>query len=396
MRILLLAALAALTLGFARNSAAQQASPPAPPPPPVIVGVTDTSAQLGGPVGLGDWLLVKLSGSDALDPGSYVLILNGRPITGLADTLFDGTAHALRFHLLRNDANAPAWKALLGSPTQLTVPVTVSLGKPAAAGSSPVVSIVGDGKNGSDKLTLTVASGGQLVVVAGISIAIIVLVWVSARGSTLLKDNLLRQIAPAQQPYSLGRWQMAFWFILIFIAFVTLFALTGDIRTINSQALWLMGISGACGLSAIAVDLAKDTPADAANRALRALGLNNYADVQRVRQEIADRKEKLKSAPPDSNKLTLEIRDRELLLQAYERAIKPFVSDGWYYDLTTDLNGMALHRLQVFCWTWTLGLVFLCGLYTDLTMPQFDTSLLVLLGISNGGYVGFKYPEPQQ
>ena len=224
-------------------------------------------------------------------------------------------------------------------------------------------------------------------------------VWLGARNSTLIRDNLLPQIEPSKQPYSLGRWQMAFWFTLIFSSFVAIYIVHGHYNgVITSQELWLMGISATSGVAAVAVDVAKDSPADAANRGLVALGLTSYQDVERVRQEIADRKTALAAnpAPLVAQKLAAEINDRELLLAAYANAIKPYVSEGWYKDLTTDLNGAALHRVQTLAWTITLGVIFAVGVITSYSMPQFDTSLLLLMGISNAGYIGFKYPEPQQ
>jgi len=236
--------------------------------------------------------------------------------------------------------------------------------------------------------------GGAVLVV----IAAVTAVWLWSRRTTLLRDNLLPQIAPHQQPYSLGRWQMAFWFTLIFAAFVGIYVLTSNYHTITPQTLWLMGIAASSGIAAVAVDVIKDTPADAANRGLQALGLNTYADVERTRQEISDREDQLKANPATNiaQKLNLEIRDRRLLLTAYENAIKSFVSEGWFKDITTDLNGSALHRVQALAWTLALGVVFVVGAITDHVMPQFDPSLLLLLGISNAGYIGFKYPEPQQ
>ncbi|HZS83730.1 MAG TPA: hypothetical protein VFA50_12720 [Stellaceae bacterium] len=237
---------------------------------------------------------------------------------------------------------------------------------------------------------------------AGAVVAVLLafaLVWIAARRSTLLKDNLLPQIEPRRQPYSLGRWQMAFWFTLVFAGFVAIWIATGQYNgVVTSQELWLMGISAASGVSAIAVDVVKDSPADAANRGLKALGLDTYADVERVREEIRQRERELAAqpAPESAQRLALEIRDRHLLLAAYENAIRPFVSEGWLKDVTTDLNGAALHRVQSLAWTLLLGIVFVVGVITRHAMPQFDASLLILLGISNAGYVGFKYPEPQQ
>ncbi len=77
----------------------------------------------------------------------------------------------------------------------------------------------------------------------------------------------------------------------------------------------------------------------------------------------------------------------------YEDHIRPFVSQGWFKDITTDLNGTALHRLQTFCWTIALGVVFLISIYRELSMPDLNPTLLTLMGISSAGYIGLKIPE---
>jgi hypothetical protein len=40
-----------------------------------------------------------------------------------------------------------------------------------------------------------------------------------------------------------------------------------------------------------------------------------------------------------------------------------------------------------------LGAVFIIGVYRDLAMPEFGSTLLALMAISNAGYVGFKMQE---
>jgi hypothetical protein len=389
MRIFIWLVIILSTLSFTRISFAQQSATQ----PTKINSISDSIGNPNPSIGFGQQLRVMVDGSAALNPTDYVLYLNGRPINELNNTEFDIGSHALVFRLLRTDANASVWSGLLGSPTGKTIPVTVALGTAV----SPT--LFGDGI--TNKFHLVVTSSWQLSVATVPIIAVIGFIWFGAKRTTLLKDNLLPQISVTQQPYSLGRCQMAFWFILVFASFVSLFVLFWDYHSIiTPQSLWLMGISGLTGVSAIAVDVIKDSPADAANRALQALGLNTYADVTRTRSEIADRQSQLKAKPaptPDIiAKLGLEIRDRQLLLRAYENTIKPFLSEGWFWDMTTDQNGMSLARLQTFCWTCTLGVVFLIEVYMNLTMPQFDTNLLYLMGISSLGYVGFKYPEPQQ
>ena len=40
-----------------------------------------------------------------------------------------------------------------------------------------------------------------------------------------------------------------------------------------------------------------------------------------------------------------------------------------------------------------LGIIFVSSVYNNLSMPEFSTTLLGLMGISSGTYVGFKSQE---
>ena len=174
-----------------------------------------------------------------------MLFLDGRPVEGLDDAVFDAPAHAFVFRLMRTTANEPVWKSLLGAPSSLSIPVTVSLGKKTP---TPVTqTIFGDGKN--DTMNLTVVSLWRFLGAAIPIILVIFFVLFCTKRTTLLKDNQLPQIDPARQPFSLGRCQMAFWFILVFASFVSLYALLWDYQgIISTQSLWLMGISGTTGI----------------------------------------------------------------------------------------------------------------------------------------------------
>jgi hypothetical protein len=48
--------------------------------------------------------------------------------------------------------------------------------------------------------------------------------------------------------------------------------------------------------------------------------------------------------------------------------------------------------LQIVVWTVVLSGVFLSSVIWDLTMPEFNATLLALMGISSGTYIGFKLP----
>jgi hypothetical protein len=52
-----------------------------------------------------------------------------------------------------------------------------------------------------------------------------------------------------------------------------------------------------------------------------------------------------------------------------------------------------LHRFQLAAFTLVLAGVFVLGVYDDLAMPEFNTTLMGLLGLSAGTYLGLKIPE---
>lgn len=377
--------------------------------------------------------------SGELDASQYVLFLNGRQLSGVA-AVYDGSRHALGFRLTRSDSNAALWREILGSPTASTRAVTVALGV-VEPGGAVTPTIVGTGTKG--KFELRVYSVPWLIAAAVAVVAVVLLVFGTAKTTTTLRDNLLPQLPPNQQPYSLGRCQMAFWFVLIFVAFLFLYILLWDYNTVSPQALALMGISAATALASVAVDVVKDSPADAVNRGLQALELNSYADVERLRHDLASSQAAVpaaqaalqtkqsaaaqavaaaaaaagdptatvqaKSAAQSAadaavaavrdatqlvNQLQSDVRDRSNMLRTWRDKTQPFLSEGIWKDLTTDINGPTVHRMQVIFWTLALGVVFVVGVYRDLAMPpDFSATLMALMGISGASYVGFKYPE---
>ena len=71
----------------------------------------------------------------------------------------------------------------------------------------------------------------------------------------------------------------------------------------------------------------------------------------------------------------------------------PTVSSGFIRDILTDSTGYSFHRFQIFAWTIILGIIFISSVYNSLSMPDFSTTLLGLMGLSAGTYIGFKFPE---
>jgi hypothetical protein len=59
-------------------------------------------------------------------------------------------------------------------------------------------------------------------------------------------------------------------------------------------------------------------------------------------------------------------------------------------DILADTDGISVHRFQIFVWTIVLGIIFLRSVVTELSMPEFNGTLLALMGISSATYVGAK------
>jgi hypothetical protein len=137
--------------------------------------------------------------------------------------------------------------------------------------------------------------------------------------------------------YSLGKSQMAFWGLLVILSFLGLWIVTGSMERIPEQVLTLLGISGATGLGSLLITTSK-----------------------------------LGDQPP-------------ILIYSTPR--------DFLRDILDDGNGFSLHRMQVVIWTIILGGVFIQSVNKVMSMPEFPETLLMLMGISNGLYLGFKFPE---
>jgi hypothetical protein len=159
----------------------------------------------------------------------------------------------------------------------------------------------------------------------------------------LASDNaaqaLKELMAAADQPigtFSLGRTQMALWLGLTTAGFIFLWLNLGIyLNVITASVLVLLGINGATGLAAIVID-----------------------------QPAAG------GAPlPEAE------------------------SESFLGDLACDGDGPKLQRIQVMIWTCILAVIFFWNTIWNFVFVDFDTNLLLLMGIANAMYLGFKPGE---
>ncbi|MGH9422333.1 MAG: hypothetical protein ACRD3J_20310 [Thermoanaerobaculia bacterium] len=166
-----------------------------------------------------------------------------------------------------------------------------------------------------------------------ITLALAIFVYL-CRTTSLIRSGT--HPVPHERPYSLSLFQMSFWFFLVIAAYVFMWLITDELDTITDSVLALIGIGAATALGSTLIDKNKTAPA------------------------------------PD------------------EPGGK---SRGFLNDVMSDPTGVSLHRFQMFVWTLVLGVIFCGSVYNNLEMPEFSATLLGLMGVSSGTYLGFKVPE---
>lgn len=328
-------------------------------------------------VSLGTNAIVQIDGlSAALATGKpklseFILYLNGYAVAMGADrALSDVANNELAFPLQRTSANMTAWVALLGSPTSFQRPVQVDVG--IAGQQNALATATGQPL----QATLVLVRLWGLIVGFVFLLAVICAMVALGSATDFLRDSQPTNFggavgannAPLRRPFSLSQSQMAWWFALVIAAFIFLYFLTGDFNTLTAQALTLVGIGTGTALGAVMVEKTKTDPVqqDFANVLTRIAQLEAAAAAPAVLNPVYAKRDELAGKLASSN---------------------------FIVDTLTDVNGVSLHRFQIMAWTVVIGVVFCIEVYRNLALPTFDGTILAILGISAGTYLGFKIPE---
>lgn len=330
------------------------------------------------------------------DINKLVPYINGRAIKGNYPEEIHLERGRVIFHLQITPESKDAWIDLLGEPNAMKRPVTLSTGLETGSAFDSV-----HAKDNPVPLTVISPVYGILAILV-ILITFILLVWLAR------KTNIIREPGPPpasgkRRPYNLGRAQMAFWFFLIYASYTTIWLITAALDTITASLLALMGISAGTALGEALIDNGKDT---AKTNQVRDL----TAEKQAIEQTITQNQGQVDSinalsAPTVTEQANRDAINRQLIegrtrigqidqqLHTLTAESAPTVSQGFLRDILSDGSGYSFHRFQIFAWTIVLGIIFVSSVYNGLTMPEFSPTLLGLMGLSAGTYIGFKFPE---
>lgn len=310
-----------------------------------------------GSAGLGDRLIVTVRNFPALlqkvsgNCHAVVLFLDGLPLRQMPPdscNQYDGT---VRYTLDRvPDGNDDAWHRLLGSPNGFMRKTRVSIGQ-------------------DDQFAFpTDVTSFPLKIIPRLRfftfltfLAIATITFVQLCRKTAMIRAPVDAVPAGKRPFSLSRFQMAFWFFIVIAGYMFMWLITGELDTITDSVLALMGIGAGTALGAALID---STPSGTATQTTVATTPSTET-VTSVTTAV----------PP----------------------MPPEPSQGFLIDILSDAgDGISIHRFQMFAWTLILGVIFVGSVYKDLAMPDFNVTLLGLMGISSGTYLGFKLPEKKK
>lgn len=371
---------------------------------------TPKVSEVTGKCELFETLTVKVDNLPGLlaqagnDLSKIILYLDGYPLSGLHPRRESASGNELLFDLTMIEDSETAqtqksWNSLLGRPNLFPpkprkVNITVGI-----ENQPPIDTAVRDAKAYD---LVTIHKLGFWTYLGILASAIVLFVWLA------IKSDLLRDAGPQpegkddngrpnRKTFSLGRTQMAFWFILVIASYVFIWMVTDVYSILTTSVLTLIGISTATALGTTVIDgnKGKGASRELGTRIKEKTAL--MVDIDKLKSDI---KENTDSANLINLKKELAEKKAQLVqldnkIQDIENTVKSSPSEGFFVDILSDANGISFPRFQIAGWTVVLGVIFIASVYRVLSMPEFDSQLLALMGISSGTYIGFKFPEKQ-
>ncbi|MEH6413521.1 hypothetical protein [Pseudomonas sp. CGJS7] len=333
------------------------------------------------------------------DPTKLVPFIDGRAIRGNYPEEIHPHEGRIYFHLKITPESKEHWTDLLGAPDSMRRPVRFSIG---LEDHSPFETV----HDKSNPILMTVISpvyGATAVLVASLTLFLFIRL---ARSTSIIREPGAMPADGSPKAYNLGRTQMAFWFFLIYVSYLVIWLITDMLDTITPSLLGLMGISAGTALSEALIDSSKNS-AHAERRwnasAERSALEQALADLQLQRAQFETGAAASAGEIAERNRLDEEIHATQAQLAKQARRFSSLDSRkparatrGFLRDVMADRHGYSFHRFQIFAWTIVLGIMFVSSVYNSLTMPEFSATLLGLMGLSSGTYIGFKFPERQE
>lgn len=311
------------------------------------------------------------------------LVLNGRVMSGLTSRGPDQSYRGLAFDLRRlegnqvfDQENRDAWNVIV---SELRVDPNLHIG--VASGGNPPFW-------GSANVIFKVFPNYTWAVIIFL-LALLLLFLTLARKSDILRDAPSEKDRP-KKSYSLARCQMAWWFFLIAASYCYILLTLGSHESLTAGALILTGVSAGTGLASSLIDGSKREQRETLTKE-QSLLTSHISTLQAAIFTGSDTTA-TSTLKAEQGQETTRLATVQNSLASLPSPTGP--SEGLLSDILRDESGVSFHRFQMVAWTIILGFVFVTAVYRNLTMPDFSATLLGLMGISSGTYIGFKISDP--
>jgi len=328
-----------------------------------------------------------LAGVPNCQKQEIIMFLNGRPLTGEYPEVIRPEGELVQFHLSREHGNDDLWGDLLGDPEGFVKPVNVTVG---LENGYPL--------EGAQTFEFIVIHQTGFWLCLLLIAAILLSLFYLGHRTTLLRSSGAKRADNKLHAYNLGRVQLAFWFVLVVTSFLLIWLITGEYSTITSSALVLIGIGAGTALGATLVDNSKTASitdqiiAYEAEKAVLTNRINELKSALAVGTNVP--------TPTGASDLQAELDSKQARLYVVTSMLAQLQtgsevppSQGFLRDIISDGGDISFHRMQIVIWTIVLGIIFVNSVYDRLAMPEFSGTLLALMGISSGTYLGFKGTE---
>jgi hypothetical protein len=322
--------------------------------------------------GLGDTIALQIKGLKAWindeskpDPWKLIPYIDGRPLARIFPSAVDPEQNKLTFDLRLSPESKDTWIALLSSHTRHKVSVSVGP---------------------ENKSPFPTQAAFELRIFQWPWVISFIIFLIFALGGFIYlaaRSGVLREPGPAPssgkpKAFSLARFQIAVWFFVILVCYIFILVITWDRNILSDSVLGLMGISAGTYLGAIVVDSSKRTDAQ--------------DQLPQLKAQLAQLK--AMAAPTPDGQAQIDALNQKI--RELSASVDPDETHGLLVDILSDANGVSFHRFQMVAWTGVVVILFIKSVWTALVLPDLNGTLLGLMGISSGTYLGAKFPEQKK
>lgn len=356
---------------------------------------------------IGDKLVIQLDSLNKdVTSKNLILYINKIPIKHFEYISSNIPTKELFFKLSFNDSTKIFWNEHLSVYKQNNQPIDIT----CAIENYPPFEVVTSEKT---KVTFTAYNTLNSLIFASIEILIIFTLIYCIRKNLLANpiikncgnikklfsdeeyNKIIANFDSNKLPYSLGTTQIVLWFLIIISAYLYLFLLTENTPSLNTTVLTLLGISTATALG--------NSFMNTNNQLTISNTINEYLlkkETFEGKIEILTEHLKTVTDPVLIESKKVELIENKTKLKILEGEIQDLADNlksqprkSFLIDLVSDSSGISFARFQIAAWTLVLGVIFVFKVWYTMNMPEFEVTLLTLMGISSGTFLTFKFPE---